>query len=180
MENNLTLLQHLQEELHERNITIVDHTRKENCILAKDKDNRALFFYTLSTNCDGWCETDLLSHVSKGYDKTFSYLLKKNGMRLMCRETDNNYFDMLVSQETYQSWKRTAKHVNTTAREAEKEGQYVEIDRRLSLVVVHRGEEDEFCFRDSEADKLIKEAEQSRLHHFCAPENIILWQAQGW
>lgn len=180
MTDTITLLQEVEEDLQSRKITVIDHNRTEDRILARGKDNRAFFIYRLDTNPEAWLETDLISHVSKGYDKTFYYLLRKNGLRLISRETDDDYFDMLVSHEAYKSYKQIAKNVKETAREAEKSGQYVKIDRRLSFVLVYRGEEDEFPFQGSEADKLIKEAEQSRLHHFCSAEDILLWQAQGW
>jgi hypothetical protein len=76
--------------------------------------------------------------------------------------------------------------IEMTAKAAKAAGQYVEIDVDLELVVVHRGEDDEFVFRHSEANELLDGFEQfaeslgSELELNVIDKDYILWQAQGW
>lgn len=76
--------------------------------------------------------------------------------------------------------------IEMTAKAAKAAGQYVEIDVNLELVVVHRGEDDEFVFRHSEANNLLNEFEQfaeslgPELELEANDKDYILWQAQGW
>jgi hypothetical protein len=74
-----TLLDHMEEDLHDRKITILATNRKENCILAEDKNHRAIFIYTTDSSHEMIFETDLLSHVSISYSRVFKSLLKKTG-----------------------------------------------------------------------------------------------------
>ncbi len=76
--------------------------------------------------------------------------------------------------------------IEMTAKAAKAAGQYVEIDVNLELVVVHRGEDDEFVFRHSEANNLLDEFEKfaeslgPELELEANDKDYILWQAQGW
>jgi hypothetical protein len=82
-----TLLDHMEEDLHDRKITILATNRKENCILAEDKNHRAIFIYTTDSSHEMIFETDLLSHVSISYSRVFKSLLKKNRLSLhLCPE----------------------------------------------------------------------------------------------
>lgn len=87
MKRKPTLLDHMEEDLRDRKITVLATNKKENCILAEDKDHRAIFIYATSRSCEISFETDLLSHVNINYSGVFETLLKKNKLSLqLCPE----------------------------------------------------------------------------------------------
>lgn len=69
--------------------------------------------------------------------------------------------------------------VKETARQAEANGQTIEINYSLPYICVNTGFE-EYFFQGQEAEEMIESAKNSELHNYCSIESIILWEAQGW
>lgn len=77
----------MEEDLHDRKITVLATNHKENCILAEDKNHRAIFIYATDSRSEMIFETDLISHVNSSYAPVFESLLKKNKLSLqLCPE----------------------------------------------------------------------------------------------
>jgi hypothetical protein len=180
MEASTTLLDLLKEDLQIRNLKAIAFTKQQDCIIAQDQGKKALFVYPMDAHSATWVEREQLSHVDGRYIKTFAYLLRKNKLRLITSGAGREQFERLVSCIEYKAIRERARDVAIRSTAARKAGQYIEVNTLMPYVLVHRGEDDEYFIRDSEADNLIREQKASDLYHFCTIEDIILSKAQDW
>jgi hypothetical protein len=183
MNDTITLLNHVQEDLDTRKITVIDTNEQENCILAQTKKDRVLFIYTNDESCEAYYEVDLLSHVSKPFVAIFEELLKKNNRKLMLARAGigkSPYCERIVTADEYNRLEKKSKVVKRTYKNALKANQKIQIDYRHMAIAIEISNQKEYFFKEEEAENKIKEAEKNILSHFCSVEEILLYQAQSW
>lgn len=177
-----TFLDAVRASLAERKIEVLATNHAGNCILAKAEDDLALFLYADPTDFEQHVEVDMLSDVSKPYEKTFRYLLKRYRFKLLTTYSakfGQIFCEKIVTNEEYHNVKRLAGYVKRCWR-AKSRKEKVEINSRYSFVSIGRDEDSGWSFQGHDADTLIDEARHSVLGHFCSERQIIYYQSQGW